>query len=450
MFDETFVSWCQSHGSVINGISCQPVDHGYRGIVATRDLAANEVVLLTPHRLLLSNTSHTNQFKDALLSFQQQHQKPLTSFQTLACLLIYESCQGPSSFWAPYLATIPPHYTTYEHLSSQDIAALQLPSAITKLHSYRQKAIHDWKQARPFLLHISNFINIQEKDQEKKEGWPTSWEAWAWASATLNSRTMHIAEDPTGGVLNPYGDMFNYSPPPPPITSNFPFITHQNSREEEDGTQEDDADTAIGGDGSMNVATGYYEIKTKKYYKKGDQVFLCYGRYTNIELLIHYGFVLPSNNNSHDTVMMPLEYFPPSVVEQLNHDGGDNDEAECYVHADGRPSWILAKAVRRGVLSGGERKRVGYRALGGEMVSEKGEAEAVRVMREACRKMLDTNNNGGRGLGMTTIEEDAEMLSRVGLKDTMRVVIEWRVEQKMIVKRCLERMETWSRLRGWE
>jgi hypothetical protein len=260
---------------------------------------------------------------------------------------------------------------------------------------------------------------------------------------------MHIAEDPTVGVLNPYGDMFNYSPPPPPITSNFPFITHQNSREEEDGTQEDDDVPAIGGDGSMNEATGYYEIKTSKFYKKGDQVFLCYGRYTNIELLIHYGFVLPSNNNAHDTVMMPLEYFPPSVVEQLNHGGGANGEAECYLHADGRPSWMLAKAVRQGVLSGGERKRVGYRALGGEMVSENGEAEAVRVMREACRKMLlNTGNDGGGGLGRTAVEEDEEMLSRGGLKDTMRVVVEWRVEQKKIVKRCLERMETWSRRRA--
>lgn len=199
----------------------------------------------------------------------------------------------------------------------------------------------------------------------------------------------------------------------------------------------------------MNEATGYYEIKTSKFYKKGDQVFLCYGRYTNIELLIHYGFVLPSNNNAHDTVMMPLEYFPPSVVEQLNHGGGANGEAECYLHADGRPSWMLAKAVRQGVLSGGERKRVGYRALGGEMVSENGEAEAVRVMREACRKMLlNTGNDGGGGLGRTAVEEDEEMLSRGGLKDTMRVVVEWRVEQKKIVKRCLERMETWSRRRA--
>lgn len=249
---------------------------------------------------------------------------------------------------------------------------------------------------------------------------------------------MHIAQDPTGGVLNPFGDMFNYLPPPPPTTPNFPFIINrQNSREQEDD------DAAIGGDGGMNVATGYYEIKTKKSYKKGDQVFLCYGRYTNLELLIHYGFVLPIDINAHDAVMMPLEYFPPSVVEQLNL----GNEAECYVHADGSPSWMLAKALRLGVLSVGERKRVGYKALGGEMVSEKGEEVGVRAMRGVCRKMLD--NNGGGGLGMTTLKEDEELLLRDGgLKGTMRVVVEWRVEQKRILERCLERMETWRVVDG--
>ena len=36
-----------------------------------------------------------------------------------------------------------------------------------------------------------------------------------WALATLNSRTMYLEGDPAG-VLMPFGDLHNHSPPPAP------------------------------------------------------------------------------------------------------------------------------------------------------------------------------------------------------------------------------------------
>jgi len=40
-------------------------------------------------------------------------------------------------------------------------------------------------------------------------------------------------------------------------------------------------------------------------YARGQQVFLCYGAHTNLELLEHYGFLL--QDNPHDTVLLPPE-----------------------------------------------------------------------------------------------------------------------------------------------
>lgn len=53
----------------------------------------------------------------------------------------------------------------------------------------------------------------------------------------------------------------------------------------------EDAD-AIAGDGSWDEARQQYVIVVRRRVAAGQQVLLCYGRHTNLELLEHYGFVM--------------------------------------------------------------------------------------------------------------------------------------------------------------
>lgn len=113
-------------------------------------------------------------------------------------------------------------------------------------------------------------------------------------------------------------------------------------------------------------------------YKPGDQVFLCYGHHTNLELLQLYGFMLP--DNPHDTASIPpsllqqhLQRAAHSYRQRQQQQQGcegrrmqcrrqqkvqqdeqvyvDISEADCWVHANGQPSWQLLSALR--LVSGG-------------------------------------------------------------------------------------------------
>ena len=49
---------------------------------------------------------------------------------------------------------------------------------------------------------------------------------------------------------------------------------------------------------------------TARRYNPGDEVFLCYGRHTNLELLEHYGFSMQYGRNPHDTAALDPQVNP--------------------------------------------------------------------------------------------------------------------------------------------
>ncbi len=137
-------------------------------------------------------------------------------------------------------------------------------------------------------------------------------------------------------------------------------------------------------------------------YKAGEQVFLCYGRHTNLELLKHYGFVLGSN--PHDVAALPPRLLPPAVQQQLAGgsigggdsaaaaeallEGSDGAESGALLHANGAPSWELLRALRLGCATPAERKTSAYLALSDQPISIDSERAAFEGLRAACEAAL--------------------------------------------------------------
>lgn len=69
-----------------------------------------------------------------------------------------------------------------------------------------------------------------------------------------------------------------------------------------------DGDAGPAGHGCFDEAAAEYVVTAGRPYRKGEQVYLCYGSYTDLELLEHYGFLLPKN--PHDEVMLPDGTWP--------------------------------------------------------------------------------------------------------------------------------------------
>ena len=66
---------------------------------------------------------------------------------------------------------------------------------------------------------------------------------------------------------------------------------------------------------------GEYHVTARKDYAAGEQVFLCYGKYTNLELLEHYGFLF--DRNDHDRAHLAVELLPQLRTLPLS---------DCWVH----------------------------------------------------------------------------------------------------------------------
>jgi histone-lysine N-methyltransferase SETD3 len=292
--DPEFLEYCAAHGVRTYGIAPAFVAEGWRGIVATAPLAPGDVLLAAPAALLMSRVSAQRdpQLSAALLRVQQEQQRqqhddapsssspPLSDHQVLTLHLLHEASKGAASFWAQYVRQLPPFYTTLASFSPAAVEALQAPHAVAAARAAVERARTDWRGAWPVMQEL---------------GLPRKWtclRAWLWASGAVLSRTMHLPGAPAG-CLVPFGDLFNYRPPPPPFSP--PLVVpgklegaqqhHNNDNDMGGGGADGDAAAAaaLAGDGAFDAAAGEYLLRARRAYAPGEQVFLCYGRHTNLE-----------------------------------------------------------------------------------------------------------------------------------------------------------------------
>eukprot|EP00775_Hariotina_reticulata_P013289 gene13289-biopygen15186 len=156
-------------------------------------------------------------------------------------------------------------------------------------------------------------------------------------------------------------------------------------------------------------------------YQPGQEVFLCYGRHTNLDLLELYGFMLEAN--PHDTaqlsVTMLREQFDlqlqqqqqqqhvaaelqrhQSSRQQQHHKQGRQHRwcgqvtlniaaADCFVHLNGQPSWQLLAALRSSVASSSHQgKSQAHLALVGTAISASNELFVLRMLQAVCEQEL--------------------------------------------------------------
>lgn len=424
--DESLLQWVRDHGGVINDVTPSFVPQGWRGIIATRDIEPDECIVSIPLKLLICLESAR---QDDAIWTQLVHQTNLSDTQIVAIHLIHQCSLDKDSFWHVYLRSLPPSYTTALCFASsqQDVDELQVPYAMHCVSIAIQKATNSYTQALPILSALK---------MNNHEHW-TSFQIWLWALSTLASRTMYMPTDETGALV-PFGDLHNFHPHPPPYTPRINDIDKQ-----EEFSSSSLRVHSLCGDGGLSCRAeretetndtakskpnDAYKIFTRRHYSQGEEIYLNYGRHTNLELLEHYGFVL--QDNPHDVAVLPVELFSEAVQRQLDEWG-----ALPLVHNNGNPSWELLRALRLTSLSKEERKsKASAMALSDKKVNEKNEKVALRALEQVCKLLLNDLP--------TTIEEDSKLLKagseKRALSECARVAVEWRVAYKHTLQRCIQ------------
>eukprot|EP00850_Spirogloea_muscicola_P009122 SM000050S17047 [mRNA] locus=s50:660021:663165:+ [translate_table: standard] len=380
--------------------------------------------------------------------------------QVLVVHLLHELSKGRTSAWAPYLATLPRAHTTLCTFSPADAAALQVPWAVDTAAAAAAGAQRDWLAAQPVLRDA-----IGARQGARKY---LTLGAWLWAASTVLSRTLYVLWD-EAGALCPVGDLFNYEPPgvlgggcPPAVAKGGQWPgTEQAAVEGGDGVAEDSGDDEGWGlqlserltDGAFEPAVDAYCFYARRDYSEGEQVLICYGQYTNLELLEHYGFLLPDNPNDH--ILLSLAALevdsppPPPLLPLLT---------------TGRPSFSLLAAMRslvaQSTCGGNSRPLPSYHlAAAGLRISREGDTKVYTWLRSTCAELLSNI--------ATTAIEDELLLQQLAHKRLtvsnsasssgkschlgdlrLELAVRWRLAYKQLLSRaichCNKRLVTLS------
>ncbi|CAI0442234.1 unnamed protein product [Linum tenue] len=377
-------------------------DAGGRGLGAARDLRKGELVLRVPKAALFTTIRLLGD--DPKLSSAVNGHPSLSPTQRLGVCLLHEMGKGRDSWWWPYLKQLPRGYDTLATFSEFEKQALQVDDAVWTAEKAILKAKMEWRQAKLVME------QLQFKPKFRSFG------AWTWVCATISSRTMHVSWD-EAGTLCPVGDFFNYAAPGEE-SSGLDGGCHTSESFLEDGLLANgiasDQLTTKGLNSHLDsfVDAGFedhlaaYCFYARRDYKKGEQVLLAYGTYTNLDLLEHYGFLLAKNLN--EKAFIPLE---PGILSLTSW-----PQDSIYLHADGKPSFALLSALRFYVSSPQQRRSILHLVYSGSQLSEDNEINASRLLSKKCHEVLQSLP--------TTTEEDDLLLSVIERIQDMNCPVE--------------------------
>ncbi|KAK7321459.1 hypothetical protein VNO77_32120 [Canavalia gladiata] len=347
---------------------------GGRGLCAVRDLRKGEIILTIPKSALMTRESV---MEDKKLCVAVNRHSSLSSVQIMIVCLLYEMGKGKTSRWHPYLMHLPHTYDILAMFGEFEKCALQVDEALWVTEKAILKAKSEWKEAHALME------DLMFKPQL------LTFKAWVWAAATISSRTLHIPWD-EAGCLCPVGDLFNYDAPgvePSSIEdvehllSNSSFhdavVSNGNKNVMVDAEKLDPLSQRLT-DGGFEEDVNAYCFYARAHYKKGDQVLLCYGTYTNLELLEHYGFLLQENPN--DKIFIPLE---PAIYSSTSW-----TKESLYIHHDGKPSFALLAALRLWATPQNKRRSVGHLAYSGSQLSADNEIFIMKWLSKTCDAVL--------------------------------------------------------------
>ena len=296
-----------------------------RGIYATKPISSNELLIHIPHSFLLNVRTvlfHIEQYGKSL-NLSEKVYKPvetkdfptdaftniyeqltneellkLNSFQIVSLFLCFEKLLQKESFWHPFIDSLP--VLEAFHLVPMVWCATQehrMPSILNSLPSstaqHTEKIYHNFSRDYNVVREL-----IREKMKETNPNYdeiealvasrilPKKLFLWAWMCINSRCLFMDIPEKESREdkwTMAPYVDLVNHS---------------------------SDDHCLIKID-----ATGFSFLSMRNYCAD-EQIFLCYGPYSNEFLLCEYGFMLPNNKwNDLDIT----HYILPMLSKEQKH-----------------------------------------------------------------------------------------------------------------------------------
>ncbi|XP_008802701.2 ribulose-1,5 bisphosphate carboxylase/oxygenase large subunit N-methyltransferase, chloroplastic isoform X1 [Phoenix dactylifera] len=255
--------WLSESGLPPQKMAIQRVDVGERGLVALKNIRKGEKLLFVPPSLVI--TADSDWSCPEVGNVMRRNSVP--DWPLLATYLISEASLLNSSRWCSYISALPrqPYsllYWTRSELDTYLVASQIRGRAIERItdvtgtyNDLRVRIFSKYPQLFPEeVFNMNTFV---------------------WSFGILFSRLVRLPSMDGKVALVPWADMLNHS------SEVETFLDYDKS--------------------SQGIV-----FMTDRSYQPGEQVFISYGKKSNGELLLSYGFVPKEGANPNDSVELSL------------------------------------------------------------------------------------------------------------------------------------------------
>eukprot|EP00698_Gefionella_okellyi_P003254 TRINITY_DN13038_c0_g1_i1.p2 TRINITY_DN13038_c0_g1~~TRINITY_DN13038_c0_g1_i1.p2 ORF type:complete len:424 (-),score=91.62 TRINITY_DN13038_c0_g1_i1:249-1520(-) len=372
-----FAQWLTENSVTVNNLGVMDLSATGRGIKAIAAIEALSPIVVVPSKLaLVADSKLRNEYASFL------GQAEVDNMELLSLHLLKERLSG-NSFWAPYLAILPPPNPNLPiYWSAEELQQLNGSIAL------------DLTQTR--VNRISQFFTsvVQPLTQRFPKDFPdTTFDInnIAWAYSIVMSRAYALGESL---VLVPMLDMVNHGN----VANRFGMFPAEEG--------------------------GQFHIIAQEPIAKDEEVLVSFGNKTNAELLSTYGFVLFDNIHDGVSVRVALDENDPfyETRSRMLAQVGLPREAVFNIDRTGAVPSRLLSMLRINFLAAKELDLY-LRVLDGP-VSLKNELRVLRRLGVLAAEVLNSYP--------TTLEQDLQ------LKETatgrLQLALEVRIGEKSALK----------------
>lgn len=286
-------------------MAIERVNVGERGLVALKNIRKGEKLLFVPPSLFITADSDWS----CAEAGEVLKRNGVPDWPLLATYLISEASFMKSSRWSSYISALPRQPYSLLYWTRAELDKYLEASQI------RERAIERINDVTGTYNDLRLRIFSQYPDLFPEEVF--NMETFKWSFGILFSRLVRLPSMDGRVALVPWADMLNHS------CEVETFLDYDKS--------------------SKGVV-----FTTDRPYQPGEQVFISYGKKSNGELLLSYGFVPKEGTNPRDSVQLALSLNKSDKcykekVEALRKHG--LSPSQCYpVQITGWPLELMAYA----------------------------------------------------------------------------------------------------------
>ncbi|KAM6448375.1 SET domain-containing protein 4 [Liasis olivaceus] len=350
--------WLKEKGYKDNNLRPALFSETGRGLMTTKTLQAEELIISLPEKCLLtSNTVLNSYLREYILKWRP----PISPLIGLCSFLIAEKWSHRTSVWKPYLDLLPETYTCPVYLEQETVNLFPEP--------LRRKALEQRSLVQELFASSKQFFLSLQPLFPADVAIIFNLSAFQWAWCTINTRTVFMkhsqkgcfSREPDIYALAPFLDLLNHNP---------------NAQVK----------------AAFNENTKCYEIKTLLGCQKYKEVFISYGPHDNQRLLLEYGFVAACNPHScvhvsTDTLLKYLHSEDKQKSMKLSILREHKLLDDLTFGWEG-PSWTLLTALKLLCLEA-DQFIFWKKVLLGDVASKKNEEKSVDLATKICMSLME-------------------------------------------------------------